>query len=61
MAVAFLVTVVVGFGPTYSFKPVHPSPPLNPLMHLHGLESETFHGLATDRGGQGTKALVRCW
>ena len=25
------------------------------------LESETFHDLATDRGGQGTKALVRCW
>jgi len=37
MAVAFLLTAVVGFGPTYFFKPVHPSPPLSPLLHVHGL------------------------
>jgi hypothetical protein len=37
MAVAFLLTAVVGFGPTYFFKPVHPSPPLSPLLHMHGM------------------------
>jgi hypothetical protein len=37
MAVAFLITAVLGFGPTYFFKPVQPSPPLSPLLHLHGL------------------------
>jgi len=37
MAVAFLLTAVAGFGPTYFFKPVHPSPPLPPLLHVHGL------------------------
>jgi hypothetical protein len=37
MAVAFLITAIIGFGPTYFFKPVHPSPPLSPLLHVHGL------------------------
>jgi len=37
MAVAMLLTAVIGFGPTYFFKPVHPSPPLSPLLHVHGL------------------------
>jgi len=37
MAVAILLTAVVGFGPTYFFKPVHPSPPLSPLLHAHGM------------------------
>ncbi len=37
MAVACLLTAFVGFGPTYFFKPVHPSPPLSPLLHVHGL------------------------
>jgi hypothetical protein len=37
MAVAFLLTAVAGFGPTYFFKPVHPSPPLPPLLHVHGM------------------------
>jgi hypothetical protein len=37
MAVAFLITVVVGFGPTYFYKPFHASPPLVPLLHVHGL------------------------
>jgi len=37
MAVAFLITAIVGFGPTYFFKPVHPSPPLPALLHVHGL------------------------
>lgn len=37
MAVAFLLTAVIGFGPTYFFKPVHPSPPLSPLLHVHGM------------------------
>jgi hypothetical protein len=35
IAVALLLTAVVGFGPTYFFKPVHPSPPLSPLLHVH--------------------------
>ena len=37
MAVAFLITAIVGFGPSYFFKPVHPSPALIPLLHVHGL------------------------
>jgi len=37
MAVALLVTAVAGFGPTYFFKPVHPSPPLPLLLHVHGM------------------------
>jgi hypothetical protein len=37
MAIAFLLTAVIGFGPTYFFKPVHVSPPLSPLLHLHGI------------------------
>lgn len=37
MAVAFLLTAIIGFGPTYFFKPVHPSPPLSPLLHVHAM------------------------
>ena len=37
MAVACLITALVGFGPTYFFKPIHPSPPLPSLLHAHGL------------------------
>jgi len=37
MAVAMLITAVVGFGPTYFFKPFQASPPLSPLLHVHGL------------------------
>lgn len=37
MAIACLLTAVVGFGPTYFFKPVHPSPPLPPLLHVHAM------------------------
>jgi hypothetical protein len=37
MAVVFLVTAMLGFGPTYFFKPFQPSPPLSPLLHIHGL------------------------
>jgi hypothetical protein len=37
MAAALLITAVAGFGPTYFYKPFHPSPPLNGLLHVHGL------------------------
>jgi hypothetical protein len=37
MAMACLITAIVGFGPTYFFKPFHPSPPLPPLLHVHGM------------------------
>jgi len=37
MAVALLLTAVVCFGPTYFFKHIHPSPPLSPLLHVHGM------------------------
>ena len=37
MAVACLLTAFVGFGPTFFFKPVHPSPPLSALLLVHGL------------------------
>src|SRR6185295_7957533 len=42
MALACLITAVAGFGPTYFFKPVHPSPPLSPLLHVHGLVFTTW-------------------
>jgi hypothetical protein len=42
MAVACLITAVVGFGPTYFFKPFHPSPPLSPLLHVHGMVFTTW-------------------
>jgi hypothetical protein len=37
MAIAFLVTAILGFGPTYFYKPFHVSAPLSPLLHLHGV------------------------
>jgi len=37
MAVALLITAVAGFGRSYFFKPVLASPPLSPLLHLHGI------------------------
>lgn len=36
MAVAVVVTVFVGFAPTYYLKPYFGTPPLPPLLHLHG-------------------------
>jgi hypothetical protein len=37
MAVAFVATVLIGFGPTYFFRPVFkPAAPLTPLMQVHG-------------------------
>ncbi|MEO7412772.1 MAG: hypothetical protein ABIZ81_05395 [Opitutaceae bacterium] len=36
MAVAFLLTAVAGFGPTYFLKGLYPTPPLSPLLHVHG-------------------------
>ena len=37
LAIAFLLTAIAGFGPTYFFKPIHASPPLSSLLHVHGL------------------------
>lgn len=37
MALAFLLTAIAGFGPTFFFKPFRPSPPLPPLLQVHGL------------------------
>lgn len=37
MAIACLLTAIAGFGPTYFYKPFHASPPLIPLLHLHGV------------------------
>jgi hypothetical protein len=42
LAVAFLVTTVAGFGPTYFYKPLQSSPPLTPLLHIHGLVFTTW-------------------
>jgi len=36
MAIAMAVTVLIGFGPTFYFKPVVASPPLTPLVWVHG-------------------------
>jgi hypothetical protein len=37
MAIAFLVTAFAGFGPTYFLKGFYHTPPLTPLLHVHGL------------------------
>lgn len=37
IAIAMLITAVIGFGPTYFYKPFRPSPPLDPLRHVHGM------------------------
>ena len=37
MAIALLLTAIAGFGPSYFYKPFHASPPLNALLHVHGL------------------------
>ena len=36
MALAMLVTVVVGFAPSYVLKAYFDAPALSPLVHLHG-------------------------
>ena len=42
MGVAFLLTAIVGFGPTFFFKTFHPSRPLSPLLTVHGLVFTTW-------------------
>ena len=42
MAIACLITVFLGFGPTYFFKPFQASPPLSTLLHVHGLMFTTW-------------------
>jgi hypothetical protein len=37
IAIAMLITAIIGFGPTYFFKPFRPAPPLSPLLHVHGM------------------------
>lgn len=37
MAVASLLTVVIGFGPTYYLRGAFGAPPLSTLVHLHGI------------------------
>jgi hypothetical protein len=37
VSVAFLVTALVGFGRTYFLKTAFHTPPLTPLVHVHGL------------------------
>jgi len=37
MALAMAATVLVGFGPTFFLKPVMASPPLTPLVWMHGI------------------------
>jgi hypothetical protein len=37
LAVAFLVTTIAGFGPTYFLKEIYHTPPLSPLLHVHGM------------------------
>ena len=51
MAVACLLTAVIGFGPTYFFKPFHASPPLSPLLHVHGLVFTTWLVLLVVQSG----------
>jgi len=42
MAIAFLITAFVGFGPTYFYKPFAASAPLVPLLHIHGMVFTTW-------------------
>ena len=42
MAIALLLTAIAGFGPTYFYKPFQVSPPLSPLLHVHGLLFTTW-------------------
>lgn len=51
MAVACLLTAVIGFGPTYFFKPFHPSPALPPLLHVHGMVFTSWLVLLIVQGG----------
>lgn len=37
IALAFLVTAIAGFAPTYFLKEFYHTPPLTPLLHVHGL------------------------
>ena len=37
MAVAVVGTVFAGFAPTYYLRPLFDTPPLMPLLHLHGI------------------------
>lgn len=37
MAIAFLVTALCGFAPSYYLKAAFPTPPLPPLVHVHAL------------------------
>lgn len=36
IAIAFLITAIAGFGPTYFLKGLYDKPPLSPLVHVHG-------------------------
>jgi hypothetical protein len=37
MAIAFLIAVFAGFARTYYLRPYFGTPPLTPLLHLHGI------------------------
>lgn len=45
MAVAMAATVIIGFGPTFFFKLFSDSPPLPPLLHLHGAAFAAWYAL----------------
>lgn len=43
MAVAMAATVFIGFAPTFFLKAFSDSPPLSPLLHLHGLAFASWY------------------
>jgi hypothetical protein len=45
MAVAMAVTVFVGFSPTFFLKILSASPPLSPLLHVHGAAFAAWYAL----------------
>jgi hypothetical protein len=45
MAAAMAVTVFVGFAPTFFLKLFTASPPLSPLLHVHGAAFATWYAL----------------
>lgn len=45
MAVAMAATVFVGFGPTFFLKVFSASPPLSPLLHIHGAAFAAWYAI----------------
>ena len=45
MSLAMALTVFAGFAPTFFLKLFSDSPPLSPLLHMHGLAFTSWYAL----------------